>query len=337
MTDASKRLLLLPRIRVQNCNAISSPITWGFPAPSAFVGFAHALCLKLSDAIGQSQSMGVGIACHHFETQTSGNFEQSPHLTRNPLVHNKKTGNWSAPAFNEEVRGHMDVSLLIKLSVPKDASDESVRTNAIEQTLGMRLAGGSVLKLAQDQVQLWSLNDADLDQQITKQVARVLPRSRILVERSDLLMRQQKNQPAGDLLDTFLDLNAVHFSVVAKKAQSDATDAAPEQEAPAGKSPKVKWEASRRVSDAWIVPVPLGYAAISDLYEKGSVKNARDKSKDFRFVESVVGLGEWISPYRLQHFEHMLWQFDANPEAGSYRIRNGYQPKQLLSEKTTIN
>ena len=36
-------VLLLPRLRVQNANAISSPLTWGFPPPSAFTGFAHAL------------------------------------------------------------------------------------------------------------------------------------------------------------------------------------------------------------------------------------------------------------------------------------------------------
>jgi CRISPR-associated protein Csy2 len=31
-------LLVVPRVRVQNANAISSPMTWGFPAITAAVG-----------------------------------------------------------------------------------------------------------------------------------------------------------------------------------------------------------------------------------------------------------------------------------------------------------
>ena len=41
-------LLILPRLQVQNANAVSGPLTWGFPAPTAFTGFAHALDRRLS-------------------------------------------------------------------------------------------------------------------------------------------------------------------------------------------------------------------------------------------------------------------------------------------------
>ena len=36
-------LLALPRLRVQNANAISSPLTHGFPAMTAFLGLMWAL------------------------------------------------------------------------------------------------------------------------------------------------------------------------------------------------------------------------------------------------------------------------------------------------------
>ena len=36
-------LVLLPHLKVQNANAISGPLTWGFPSPTAFAGFVHAL------------------------------------------------------------------------------------------------------------------------------------------------------------------------------------------------------------------------------------------------------------------------------------------------------
>ena len=40
-------LLILPRLQIQNANAISGPLTWGFPAPTAFTGFVHALERRL--------------------------------------------------------------------------------------------------------------------------------------------------------------------------------------------------------------------------------------------------------------------------------------------------
>jgi len=38
MSERLNHLLVLPRLRIQNANAISSPMTWGFPAMSAFIG-----------------------------------------------------------------------------------------------------------------------------------------------------------------------------------------------------------------------------------------------------------------------------------------------------------
>ena len=43
----SKALLVLPRLRIQNANAISSPLTWGFPAITAFTGLMTALKRRL--------------------------------------------------------------------------------------------------------------------------------------------------------------------------------------------------------------------------------------------------------------------------------------------------
>lgn len=42
-----KTYLLLPKIKIQNANALSSLCTIGFPAMTAWMGFAHALERKL--------------------------------------------------------------------------------------------------------------------------------------------------------------------------------------------------------------------------------------------------------------------------------------------------
>ena len=58
--DWHDALLVLPRIRVQNANASSSPMTWGFPAITAFVGFMVALERRLgADAGIRFQGVGV--------------------------------------------------------------------------------------------------------------------------------------------------------------------------------------------------------------------------------------------------------------------------------------
>ncbi len=43
-----KRVLLLPHIKVNGANALSSPFTIGFPAMTAWLGAVHALQRKVN-------------------------------------------------------------------------------------------------------------------------------------------------------------------------------------------------------------------------------------------------------------------------------------------------
>lgn len=106
-----KNLLVLPRLRVQNANAISSPMTWGFPAMSAFVGLMHALERKLAEASLPVSLGRVGVICHDFEAQaTEGGYIRGFHLTRNPV---DKTG--GTAAIVEEGRIHLDITLIFSI------------------------------------------------------------------------------------------------------------------------------------------------------------------------------------------------------------------------------
>ncbi|URE77392.1 type I-F CRISPR-associated protein Csy2 [Providencia stuartii] len=53
-------LLKLPHLKVHNANALSSPFTIGFPAMTAWLGFMHALELKLRK---------IGFSALEFESQ----------------------------------------------------------------------------------------------------------------------------------------------------------------------------------------------------------------------------------------------------------------------------
>ena len=58
--------LVFKHIKIQAANAISGPLSYGFPAISGFVGAIHALSRKLN---GQATLNGVMIACHNYELQ----------------------------------------------------------------------------------------------------------------------------------------------------------------------------------------------------------------------------------------------------------------------------
>lgn len=142
-TTFDRALLLVPHLQVQNANAISSPMTWGFPGITAFVGLMGALERKLGADSGL-QFNGVGVVCHRFEAQTHRGYTHSFHLSRNPV---RKDG--STAGIVEEGRIHLDISLVFDVSVSSQVADDAARQQ-LAQTVAdllatMRIAGGSVI------------------------------------------------------------------------------------------------------------------------------------------------------------------------------------------------
>ena len=81
-------LLLLPHLRGQNANAISGPMSWGFPAVTAFTGFVHALQRRLQADELDIALDGVPTVCHHYAAQPpgpAGKRTQVFHLPPNPV------------------------------------------------------------------------------------------------------------------------------------------------------------------------------------------------------------------------------------------------------------
>lgn len=341
-------VLLLPRLRVQNANAISSPLTWGFPPPSAFTGFVHGLQRRLN-AQGQRLRFGsVGIVCHQFEPQTyrpPGRYTQVFSLTRNPL---DKDGN--TQAIVEEGRTHLEVSLLITVSgddLPQtDDACQALAAEVLHQAEGMRLAGGSILPQPQRSKHsaLW-VDWPDNRQEQNSVFAKLRPRLApgfVLLSRAQLLAdhlsQMQQTNAEATALDALLDLCALHHTPppapvpnTETTSNDNGTDddelTAAEHEAEQATEQVTEamakdWSVSRR-KPGWLLPLPVGYAAISPLYAPGEVKNARDNDTPFRFVESVLSLGEWVGPHRIKTLQDLLWVHHAQPEAGLYLTHNG--------------
>ncbi len=311
MTDTAA-LLSIPRLRVQNANAVSGPLTWGFPSPTAFTGFVHALQRRLRSELDITFG-GVGIVCHRFDPQVfqpAGRRNQVFRLTRNPVGRDGATA-----ALVEEGRAHMEVSLLIEVLTDLDEDEqEDLKELVLPAVHRLRLAGGSILpgydKRRQPEWFDWYDDDADNITAFRKLRHRLLP-GFALVQREDLLAEHLadlcEQNPKSNALDALLDLSRMNFE-------------------PVGLDPKkpeeILWEI--RSKPGWLVPVSVGYAALSPLYQAGEVINTRDGQTPFRFVESLYSLGEWISPHRLGDLKQLLWQHDTNLEAGIYRCINRY-------------
>ncbi len=318
MTDTTA-LLLLPRLRVQNANALSGPLSWGFPAPTAFTGFVHALERHLRPQVPVTFG-GVGIICHRFDPQViapPGRRHQVLRLTRNPLFAGWKKFEDKATALVEEGRAHLEVSLLIQVRTELDEDErEELMQAVLSRVHAMRLAGGSIQpgydKRQTPVWQEWYAAAKDNTEAFHKLKRRLLP-GFALVQRDDLLakrlaeLRQDSEDPHGDTLDALLDLTRLNF----------------ESAGPDPKKPdETLWQI--RGKPGWLVPLPVGYAALSPLYNPGFVRGARDSQTPFRFVETLYSLGQWISPHRLTALSAILWQVETDTEAGLYRCTNRY-------------
>lgn len=321
-------LLILPRLRVQNANAISSPHTWGFPAPTAFLGFVHALERRLASRFRQRFG-GVGIVCHHFEAQTfKPNRRQHRVFTqsRNPVYLKRDAAKFIAEgtlaAIVEEGRAHLEVTLVVAVhgDFDEDLEREDFALAAFETAQGMRLAGGSLLPpgLGASKAEWVCWPDAQADQHaVFRRLRRRLLPGFALVHRPDLLGERLdkllEEQAEASVLEVLLDLTGLnHFPVLPVAAGEE----------PAPPPDKAEWQIERR--PGWLVPLPIGYAGISHLHIPGSVANTRDATTPFRFVESLISLGQWIGPHRLSCLEQLLWHYGGDSQSGLYRCINRY-------------
>lgn len=322
-------LLVLPRLRIQNANAISSPMTWGFPAMSAFMGAIQALERNLPDDI-RLIFEGVGVVCHRIEPQvTEGGFIKAFHLTRNPI---DKSGNTAA--IVEEGRAHLEITLLI--GVISDGEDlgsldrrQVLARQLFDQVQGMRIAGGSVMpSTGQNRYRPALISFDDDEEERNKQWSRLRRRllpGFALVLRDDRLKAHTETLQAQDdnatTLDAWLDLSRLNHEC---RVETHKDKDGKEKET-------VHWEI-RRPYPGWLVPIPVGYGAISDLHQPGEVANARDPSVPFQFVESLYSVGEWVSPHRIQVPDDLMWVVENDLDRGVYRLVNDYAQTQFDEE-----
>ncbi|GKS68081.1 CRISPR type I-F system protein Csy2 [Nitrosomonas sp. PY1] len=285
-----RRFLLISHLKIHNANAMSSPYSIGFPAMTAWLGAMHALQRHLhQQGLNEIELNAVAVSCHQFDLKVykgPGDFVHSIVGTANPL---DKDG--SRPAFVEEARCHLEVSLWVEFH-GLDSDDHDRFKNLVDTQLQrMKWASGDVLTVKP--VEILQI-DEDNEHETRKALNRLML-GYVLIERRDLMLKtmQEENK---DALDALLD----HLKIMHRSTQDE--------------NGKVTWS-SRRKIPGWLVPIAVGFQGISEL---GIARNQRDRDTLHRFAESVVTLGEFKMPYRITKLDDMLWQYRVVPEQNLY-------------------
>ena len=302
--------LLFKKVVINGANTISSPLTYGFPAITGFLGSFHAMSRKMADdeQLSNVSLGGVLLACHDCQPQmyrpnsyNNYTFNQ----TRNPIKKDGKTA-----SIIEEGKCHLVMSFVVevladtKLTTEQQASAIQKTSQWIQQ---QRMASGSVRGLARfEPVQYFDSSD------ISAVIPQLLP-AFVLMDAQDefaqIINDVQKDDPDATPLDALIEVCALHQI--------------PETQ----KNGDTKWlTTSRKSGHGWLVPMPVGYQGISDRYDAGVMQNVRNPEYPSQYVEAIYSLGKWVYPQRLNSIggEHDIanafWRYHYDADDSLYLV-----------------
>lgn len=302
--------LLIPQLKIHNANALSSPYTIGFPAMTAWLGAMHYLQRQIQQQYAEIECSQLAISCHAFDLQTykgQGDFIYSIIGTANPL---DKSG--ERPAFIEEARCHLTVSLLVELHIsPQFLLDhKSSLLTLCNQIIGkMKFAGGDVLNAHPCEIIYFDDSPEHYTQEL-RLILNKLMLGYVLIERRDLIQKTM-TEDHKDALDAILDYLVIRHTA----HQISTADTSDEQYREHHQ--KIVWTATRK-EPGWLIPIAVGFQGISD---PSIARNQRDPETLHRFAESILTLGEFKMPYRITRIDDILWHYHTDLENNLYVCR----------------
>ncbi len=300
--------LVFNKVQIADANSISSPITYGFPAVTGFLGAFHAMSRKMMTMeTWQDYSLGgVLLACHDCQPQiyrpskySNYTFNQS----RNPIKKDGKTA-----SIIEEGKCHLTMTFVVEVLGEDELSvDEKQQLIAQSQTwiLQQRIAGGSVHALARfDPVTFIEAESID------SVIPMLMPAFVLMDAQQDfaeIIGEVQAENLDATALDALIDVCALHHI--------------PEEKTKKGQTVTVWKTTSKKTGCGWLVPMPIGYQGISPKYEAGIMQHTRNPEYPSQYVEAIYGLGKWVYPQRLgENIANAFWRYTYDEEHALYLI-----------------
>ena len=281
----SKKYLLIPRLQVFDANGASCSYVAGFPAMTAWLGVAHALQRKIQQKEG-------------LENVTLPKMTISSH---------------SCELLSRTNAGKRKVTTLILQKYPmkkKNDSNEIVNASMFE-TARCNLNVSLLMEIE-------GLNEVNIPT-FEKAVRQILPSMRIasgyisnksLNEASNWKVYTTDNEDSERLLRNRLMPGYIpvdRSDLLEKNTEGDALDGL--------------LKALQGVTDpkGWLVPLTVGY---KDLSGAMKVLNQRSYDYEHHFVEPIVTVGEFKTPFRFDSIDDMMWEYEYDNEDGTYMCRN---------------
>lgn len=288
--------LLLDRITVQGANTLSSPITYGFPAISGFLGAVHALNRRLAESGYDIDLAGTLVACHEIHVQ---HYRPHPYAdftfnqSRNPILKSGKTA-----SIIEEGKVHLTISLVVEVRADRQTAreladnQEKFERLCIERLMQQRIAGGSVREIGA--VRLFDRYD---EEEIKKSL---LPAFVLMDARKDLIditHELQKTQADATELDALLEVATLHHEPVDSSID-----------------PSCWTTRSCKTGKGWLVPIPVGFQALAPAFAPEELAHCRNPEYPSQYVEAIYGLGKWLFPTRLPELAQCFWRYQQSNE-----------------------
>ncbi|MDK9790064.1 type I-F CRISPR-associated protein Csy2 [Vibrio sp. D431a] len=282
--------VILKNISVQAANCISG-ICYGFPSVTAFLGFAHAISRKLEPTEGISLT-DVGILCHKHKViaHRKSYFDHY----RFSQKRTPPTSKGEPSPVNEEGMMNLTVSLVVR-ATGLDKTDQINCERQCEEIKNlaqtMTLAGGNVVKI--DDCYSISTN-------CHKELLRPLLPFACLIEKSDLLI--EKTSKGMSKLEAIIGTTTTEYKAETSLIPSTQVSA----------DARINWLQTNK-SDGYIVPIQVGFKALTRIFEGGEIENSRDEFTPLTFVEPIHTLGEWLrTPSRLDSIDELMWHYYSN-------------------------
>lgn len=302
--------LMFKKVVIEGANTISSPLTYGFPAITGFLGSFHAMSRKMAadERLSAVSLGGVLLACHDCQPQmyratTYSNYTFNQ--TRNPIKKDGKTA-----SIIEEGKCRLVMTFIVEVLGAASLTNEQ-QTHAMQKTKQwlwqQRMASGSVQGMARfEPVQFFGKTD------IGDVIPQLLPAFVLMDAQDDfddIIGKVQQDNPDATPLDVLIDVCALHH--------------VPETQ----KNGDTKWlTTSRKTGHGWLVPMPIGYQGLSECYDAGVMQNVRNPEYSSHYVEALYSLGKWVYPQRLNSvggdndIANAFWRYHYDAEQSLYLV-----------------
>ncbi|EKA5635856.1 type I-F CRISPR-associated protein Csy2 [Vibrio navarrensis] len=282
-------LLVLPKLNVQKANAHSSSISVGFPAMTGFFGFVHALERHINQTGRHVKMPRFGVAVYdvvnHRHREPADRFYSLKDVGK-PLK--ADGGRQSTVEF-----ATCDITITLAIEIETEL-DEVDLVTIVQQLLHskMRLCGGDIIGFNKPWV-----CDISTDEKF-RWFKRILMPAQIMTSRHSLLLEHSKQ--TQDSLESILSLLSVHYSAT-------------------GEGDNIQWQGAK-IEAGWLVPIGVGYYALSDVKAASNMLHTRDNVTPHCFVESLISIGEFKLSYRLNSIDELLWSATYDEKHNLYQL-----------------